>query len=482
MRPVIGWPIRSGHPIILLTVLLAVLTAVSACAGAATPAPTAAPTAAPATAAPETAAPATQAPTSAPETAAPTSAGGTLELWLGGILTTATPGTPYEKWVNYVITRFKAANPGWDVRITLLPSNNDQLAAQVQAAFASKNVPDVMMLYAGSYTTAYDEGLLALNDYVNKTPGFWDQMTQWNSACSGLDCKGGEGRIIGVPMDQYMFLFWYRKDLFEQAGVTPPPSDPKGAPWSWNDFLAACEKFKAAGIIPMIYGDRDGYTTSNMMTTNIVSYFEEGDEARFVSGDLKFTDPKFVDPLKAIISLREKGCVSPDASTREQIDAANDLISGKGAMYEAYNGMLPYFESIKDKLGVALIPMSGSGPFKDRTAAMAGQNWAIPKDAKHPDQAWEFIKLASDETAGAELIPLLGSVPSNKAAAAKIDDPFVLFGLEGSQNAAMNILDTVMSQSTALTWYRELQQAFAGTKTPEAALQAIEDFRQQEGP
>ena len=454
---------RPAHSFVLLSLLVALVTAVSGCAATASPA-------------------STQAPTAAPETPAATGAAGTLDLWLGGILTTATAGTPYEEWVNNVITRFKAANPGWDVKITLLPPNNDQLAAQVQAAFASKNVPDVMMLYAGSYTTAYDEGLLALNDYVNKTPGFWDQMTMWNSACSDLDCKGGEGRIIGVPMDQYMFLFWYRKDVFEKAGVTPPPSDPKGAPWSWNDFLAACEKFKAAGIIPMIYGDRDGYTTSNMMTTNIVSYFESGDEAKFVSGDLKFTDPKFVDPLKAIISLREKGCVGADSSTREQIDASNDFVTGKGATYEAYNGMLPYFEAIKDNLGVALIPMSGSGPWKDKTAAMAGQNWVIPKDAKHPDQGWEFIKLASDEAAGADLIPLLGSVPANKAAAAKITDPFVKFGLDASENAAMDILDTVMSQSTALTWYRELQQAFAGTKTPEAALQAIEDFRQQEGP
>src|SRR5690242_13808070 len=61
----------------------------------------------------------------------------TLELWLGGTLTTATPGTPYETWVNHVIERFKAAVPGADVNVTLLPSNNDQLAAQVQAAFAS---------------------------------------------------------------------------------------------------------------------------------------------------------------------------------------------------------------------------------------------------------------------------------------------------------------------------------------------------------
>lgn len=406
----------------------------------------------------------------------------TIELWLGGILTTSTPGTPYETWVNNIITRFKAANPGSDVKISLLPSNNDQLAAQVQAAFASKKVPDVMMLYGGSYTTAYQDGLLRLNDYVDKTPGFWDQMTLWDWGCTEIDCKGGEGEIIGVPVDQYAFIFWYRKDLFEQAGVTPPPSDPKADPWSWDDFLAACDKFKAAGITPMIYGDRDGYTTSNMLTTNVVSYFQEGDQAKFVKNELKFTDPKIVEPLKALISLREKGCVSADASTREQLDSANDLIAGKGAMFEGQPQFLPYFKDIRDKLGVALIPMSGNGPFKNDTSAMAGDTWVVPKDAKNPDLAWEFIKLASDQVAGEEMMPLLGSPPCNKAAAAKVDDPVVKFALGAVEKQKMGILDVIMSQATALNWYRELQQAFAGTKSAEDALAAIQEFRDQEAP
>ena len=117
---------------------------------------------------------------------------------LGGIMTTATPGSTYNTWLQHVITRFKAAVPGSDVKVTLLPADNDQLAAQVQAAFASKQVPDVMMLYAGAYTTVYQSGLLKLDDYVNDTPGFYD----W-SGCGtprvNFDCQGGKGTILGIP-------------------------------------------------------------------------------------------------------------------------------------------------------------------------------------------------------------------------------------------------------------------------------------------
>jgi ABC-type glycerol-3-phosphate transport system substrate-binding protein len=70
----------------------------------------------------------------------------------GRVLTTSTPGSAYRNWVDNVITRFQSKYPGTKVEVTLLPANNDQLAAKVESAFASHSVPDVMMLYSGAYT------------------------------------------------------------------------------------------------------------------------------------------------------------------------------------------------------------------------------------------------------------------------------------------------------------------------------------------
>ncbi len=457
----------------VLALMLAGALTLAACSGSSAPSATSAPA--------ESSGPSTGLASEAAVSPA-ISESGTLEVWLGGILTTATPGTPYRQWVDDITARLIKAHPGWTVNISLLPANNDQLAAQVQAAFTSKKTPDVMMLYGGSYTSAYDDGLLQLEPLIDATPGFRDQMTLWDWACSGLNCASSE-RTIGVPVDQYTFVMWYRKDLFEKAGVPLPPSDAKGAPWAWNDFLASCAKFKAAGVTAMVYGDRDGYTTSNMLTTNLVSYFEPGDQDKLLSGELSFTDPKFVAALSALQDLKQNGCVPEDASTREQLDAANDLVTGEVAMMEGQPQFLPYFKDIRDKLGVTLIPMSGSGPFKANTASMAGDTWSIPKDSQNGAMAWEFIKLASDETAGEAMIGQLGSPPANVAAAGKINDPEVQFVLNAIQNAKIGVLDTVMSQATALVWYREVQQAFSGQKSAEDALKAIDDFNQsQTGP
>jgi raffinose/stachyose/melibiose transport system substrate-binding protein len=398
----------------------------------------------------------------------------TIDLWLGGILTTATPGSPFDVWVQHIITRFKAANPGSDVKITLLPADNSQLAAQVQAAFASKKVPDVMMLYSGAYTTTYQSGLTPLNTFVNATPGFYDSLGVWDISCANFDCQGGQGTILGVPVDSVLFVQWYRKDVLAKAGITAPAT-------TWDDMIAQCDKLVAAGITPWVYGDRDGYTSSNMMTTEITSFFDPGDVSKVLAGTLKYTEPKFVSAFNAINELNTHHCVSPSSSTREQLDAVSDITTGKVAYMEGQPQFLPSFVSIRDNIGASLIPYAGTGPIKGN-ATNSADNWVIPKDSAHPDLAWSFIKIASDAQAQTEETTLVGSPPANKAAAAAIQDPIVKYIAGQTLNDGMPILDSVMPNAAALVWYRELQQAFAGKISIADALAAVQQAQDQAAP
>src|SRR5580698_2664548 len=164
-----------------------------------------------------------------------TSGSTTLQVWLGGTLTTSTPGSLYRSWVNAVIAEFKQQHPKDQVNITLLPANNDQLAAKVESAFAAHSVPDVMMLYTGAYTTAYEQGLEPLNKDVDSTSGFYNSISGWNLSCEGLNCDNGSGTILGVPNDLEAFFLFYNKKLFAQAGLSGPPT-------SWSDLLSDCAK------------------------------------------------------------------------------------------------------------------------------------------------------------------------------------------------------------------------------------------------
>jgi ABC-type glycerol-3-phosphate transport system substrate-binding protein len=408
--------------------------------------------------------------------ASTTSKGATLQLWLGGILTTSTPGTPYLKWVDEQIARFKAAEPGSNVQITLLPADNDQLAAKVESAFAADKVPDVMMLYSGAYTTAYTNGLLPLNKYVNATSGFYGSMSNWDLSCTDFNCQGGSGTILGVPTDDGGFFLFYNKALLAKAGIT-------GAPSTFSQLLSDCSALKGKGIVPLTYGDRDGYTTVNWLDEDIGSYLTSADGQSMLAGKLKLTDPRIVQALQQIAQLRSNGCVQADATTHEQIDATNAFAAGKTAMVEMYPSLFTNFQkTLGSKLGVSTLPISGNGPLASEIAANSLDNWVIPKHAAHPDLGWEWIKLVSDEQAGEGIATLLGNPPANIAADAAIANPLLKYMAAKVKQPGVPLLDSVLPNSVALYLYKELQQAFAGKVSAQAAMSATQTAFERQSP
>ena len=56
-----------------------------------------------------------------------------------------------------------------------------------------------------------------------------------------------------------MIGFWYNKALFEQAGITAPPA-------TWDEYLAAVEKLKAAGIDPLAIAGKDKWPSMHLWT------------------------------------------------------------------------------------------------------------------------------------------------------------------------------------------------------------------------
>jgi raffinose/stachyose/melibiose transport system substrate-binding protein len=395
---------------------------------------------------------------------------GTLELWVGGNFAGATPGTPYREWLDSQIDRFKTENKGSDVKITLLSTDNEQVAAKLQAAFQAKKAPDMMLFYSGGYTSPYVNQLLELNPYFDKTPGFFDSLSGMDLSCEDLDCDGGKGKIIAVPQDFGTYGLFYNKAMFKKAGVEAPIEN-------WDDLLSACTALKKTGVTPITFGDRDGYSTDNWVTLMYGSYFDDGDVAKVNDGELPYSDPKLVQPLQQLVDLREQGCLNKDASSRENFDANADFTSGKSAMVLMYPAVIPDFmKKLGKDLGIMPIPAAGDGPLAGRSVGNAFYNYVVTKQSENPGLAWEFIKVASDETAAGELLTTLGTPPALKNVdESLVKDEFVQFFVDAAQDPAMPVLDSVIPVPVALTYYKELQQALSGQKTPEEAMKSMDE-------
>lgn len=393
--------------------------------------------------------------------------GGSLTVWLSGTYAGSTPGSTYRKWLDGIKARYEAANQGSKVTFVLTPINNAQFTAQIAAAFASKRVPDAMLVYSGGYTTPYMlSSLEKLNSDVNSTPGFYKSQTAWDLSCLGLNCKNGAGDIYGIPNDQGTYGLFYNKSLFKKAGVAAPPK-------TYKQLLADCKTFKAKGIIPLAYGDRDGYSTDNWVTYDYSSYMAPGDISKVNAGKMKYADPKLVKPLQALVQFKKQGCVNADASTHENNDANTYFTSGKAAMVQMFPFVIKSFEqALGSKLGLTSLPQSG--PHPGRTAANSFHNWVIPKNAKNKTGAWEFIKMAVDNTGASQLATLVGALPTNVAADTKIKDPLTKYFLKIAAHPQVPLLDSIVPLKVALLYYQQLQAAFSGKVTPLKAMQNVD--------
>jgi len=397
-----------------------------------------------------------------------TAQGGNLTVWLSGTYAGATPGSTYRKWLDGIKARYEKAYPGSKVKFVLTPINNAQFTAQIAAAFASRKVPDAMLVYSGGYTTPYMlSSLEKLNDRVDTK--FYASQGQWDLSCLDLDCKGGKGAIYGIPNDFGTYALYYNKALFKKAGVAKPPK-------TYDQLLAACKKFKAAGIIPLAYGDRDGYSTDNWVTYNYVSFVKSKDDiTKIWKHQIKYTDPRVVKPLEDLTQFKTQGCVNADASTHENNDANTYFTSGKAAMVQMFPFVAADFhKALGSKLGIARLPVSGNGPFKDKVAGNSFHNWVIPKNAKNADGAWEFIQLATDKTSQSQLAKLTGAPPTNRAALAAITDPYAIFFRKALADTAIPVLDSVIPLKEALLYYVQLQAAFSGKSTPQQAMENVQ--------
>jgi ABC-type glycerol-3-phosphate transport system substrate-binding protein len=393
--------------------------------------------------------------------------GGSITVWLSGTYAGATPGSTYRKWLDGIKARYEKTYPGSTVRFVLTPINNAQFTAQIAAAFASKKVPDAMLVYSGGYTTPYMlSSLQKLNDQVNATPGFYASQQAWDLSCLNLNCKAGKGDIYAIPNDQGTYGLFYNKALFKKAGVAAPPK-------TYAELLADCVKFKAKGIIPLAYGDRDGYSTDNWVTYDYASYMAPNDISLINAGKLKYADPKLVKPLQQLVKFKQQGCVNADASTHENNDANTYFTSGKAAMVQMFPFVIKSFEQALGK-NLALAPLPQSGPHPGRTAANSFHNWVIPKNANNKTGAWEFIKMAVDSKGASDLATTVGALPTNKVAITRITDPLTKRFLRVAAHPQIPLLDSVVPLKVALLYYQQLQAAFSGKTTPLQAMQNVD--------
>jgi len=194
------------------------------------------------------------------------------------------------------------------------------------------------------------------------------------------------GGVYGLPVRCHIQLLWYRKDLFDKAGLQPPKT--------WGELVEAGKKIQeqnpgTAGVtIP--YGPRDG---QNLMVWYNFLWGAGGD---LFDADMKpiFNSPEGITATRDFTDIILKHKITPaGAASFNEADSSTFFFQGKAAMvpvwWHVYNRLsLPDATIKADQVGFVTLP---SYPGKGSTTYTNCWIYGVNGQTKKRDAAMEFL-------------------------------------------------------------------------------------------
>lgn len=215
-------------------------------------------------------------------------------------------------------------------------SNNAQLIRDATALYAqpvplddldeqltSNPPPDVItgFIGGGSLTRYVKAGALADLSDLWAEEGWEDDYPESVATLATVD-----GQRYFVPQAVQWNPVWYRTDVFDEAGVSPPET--------WEALLALCDELNAAGYTPFTVAART-WTPPAARWFTILNLRINGPayHDRLMRGEEAFDDSRVRTVFEHWQQLLEHNCFAEDAAQNNYRNALRDIVSGDAAMY-----------------------------------------------------------------------------------------------------------------------------------------------------
>ncbi|GGD68315.1 ABC transporter substrate-binding protein [Rhizobium anhuiense] len=317
---------------------------------------------------------------------------------------------------NVAASALKSTLPGFnkqfpDIKITVEDLGNSQVFDKTLAACAAggDGLPDIVSIEnfeAEIFWSRFPDCFANLRE-LGYTPEIQAKFPDFKRT----ELEVGDV-AYAMPWDSGPVAVFYRRDLYEKAGVDPSTIS------TWDDFIAAGKKISAAnpGVV-MAQADFNGDSEWFRMIAN-----EQGCGYYSTDGqNITINQPACVASLQKVKEMKDAGTLTA-ANWDEKIQANT---AGKAAS-QLYGG---WYEGtvrstspdLKGKWGVYRMPsLTADGP---HAANLGGSSLAISATSANKEAAWKFVNYALGTDEGQiTMLKEFGLVPSLLSAE---KDPFV---------------------------------------------------------
>jgi len=318
------------------------------------------------------------------------------------------------RWVDDTIARF-TAETGIPIASRLIGS--DEVAeAFTTIAKQGGHVPDVQFLWNGIFLmqAVWDGLLLPLNGVVSQSI-----LKRSGATIHSVF----EGKQYRVGFYRLGFGMAYNKRLLDQAGLNA--DDP---PRTWDAFLNACDRLRAAGILPFAGGTSDGVWGDWFLTSALPQQLDGTAEAlQLFIGNLDWREPRYHDHWVRLEELAKLGVFNADISDIGMYDALTMFKQGKAAFCMSVTASLPAAQASlgADGVGFMVMPVFGQGKMAGQPI-IDKQGFGIPAHAADPATASRFLEFMHSKERLQAMWTLSHQIPADEAFDTSIvDDPLM---------------------------------------------------------
>ena len=351
-----------------------------------------------------------------------------------------------------------------DFTIVATEIDNDPFKTQFQIASSAGEQPDVFQTWGGGGLKAFaDAGIAApIPELAGETlfiPG-------------ALAASTFDGQNYAFPMKLAAVVLWTNDALFEEYAVEIPET--------WDQFLAACEAFSEAGIVPMAMGNADRWPGSHWYSYVLTRLGGPEPFLAALNREIPFNAPVFIEAGERIQEAVNAGCFNEGFNGTSNEDAQAIMGLGMAGMRLMGNWDLGGLRDIDADLvynsfSIRSFPVfEGADGLATEVIGGVGQSLGISTRAPEGTGA-AILDLVGTEEFG-RAVAANGDLPALRGFDDLIEDPIgqQVAALLGEATYLQLYYDQFLPPALAEAHLDTVQGLFGLTLTPQEAADIME--------
>ncbi|MDP5217190.1 ABC transporter substrate-binding protein [Ruegeria sp. 2205SS24-7] len=279
-----------------------------------------------------------------------------------------------------MIERFGEKNPDLNIEVTVI----DREAYKTQIRnFLTANAPDVATWYAANRMKPYvDAGLF------EDVSDLWAEPMFENDLKSTRGAMTIDGKQWGVPYTYYQWGVYYRKDIFDELGLSEPTT--------WEEEKANCEKIVASGRACYTIGTKFLWTAGGWfdylnMRTNGYDFHNQ-----LANGEISWEDDRVKQTFANWKELIDMGAFIDNHQTYSWQEALPFMVNGEATAYLMGNfAVAPLRDAGLTDDQLDFYQFVEITPGVEKAEDAPTDTFHIPSAAKNKEAAREFLRFVA---------------------------------------------------------------------------------------